>query len=196
MLTQLSGKISSYFIENNAIPADKREVYIYCFEILLSTLINFFAVIIIAVISGRIIETALFLIGFIPIRSTAGGYHADTHFRCFLILMVTYTAFILLLNIISEGSFLLFNAAFMSISLCVIFLLAPLESENKPLTNEEKHHFKKLSRLMVLGYAAVVFLIFIIAPHSNASLCISFGVLTPALSLVASKLKLSNGGSH
>lgn len=47
MFGLLSKKITCFFIKKNAIDETEREIYNYCFEILLSTLINLIAIIIV-----------------------------------------------------------------------------------------------------------------------------------------------------
>ena len=73
MIELMSKKVSSFFIVRGIIQEDDREVYVYCFEILLSTLLSFIALAILSLISGTFLETLLFLLGFVPLRLVAGG---------------------------------------------------------------------------------------------------------------------------
>jgi len=86
MIAQMSKKIALFFISNRIINEEDKEVYEYSLELLLSAVLNFSAVIILAVCTGKIMEASLFVLGFVPLRTLAGGYHAKNHFRCFSIL--------------------------------------------------------------------------------------------------------------
>lgn len=87
MITLMSKRLSSFFATNSIIKQEDAEVYEYSLEILFSTILNFVAVIIIAILTRKSLLTLLYLLGFIPLRLIAGGYHADTHFRCFGVLL-------------------------------------------------------------------------------------------------------------
>ena len=76
MITQVSKKVTSRFIMLGIIPEDGFEVYAYSFEILISSLISFLALSVAAILSGTVYYTALYLVGFMPIRLSAGGFHA------------------------------------------------------------------------------------------------------------------------
>ena len=81
----------------------ERDVYEYCFEVLLSTFLNLLAIIILAVATGLYLETLCFTISFMTLRGTAGGYHAKTHWGCFLILMLVYAIFAITLFFIPNA---------------------------------------------------------------------------------------------
>ena len=78
MLTRMAQGLSSFFISRNIIKEEDKLVYDYSFEILLSTVINLLAVIVLAYICKVVVPTIFFLLGFIAIRTTAGGFHAET----------------------------------------------------------------------------------------------------------------------
>ena len=98
MIAQLSDRLSSFFVKQGIVDAEDNDVYAYSFEILISTLISFLALLVISIWTGTVVFTLMYVVGFIPMRAIAGGFHAKTHFRCFLILMIAYSAFLLLLT--------------------------------------------------------------------------------------------------
>ena len=98
LIARMSRSISSFFIVHGVISKDEREVYNYSFEILLATVLNFLVVVILAIVSRTIPQTVFYLLGFLPLRQIAGGYHAKTHFRCLLILIFSYIVFLVLLH--------------------------------------------------------------------------------------------------
>jgi accessory gene regulator B len=81
MLPTLSEKLSSFFVRSRIIRPEDKEIYAYSAEILLATVVNFAMLYLIAILTGRAWETTMFIVGFVPLRSLAGGYHARTHFR-------------------------------------------------------------------------------------------------------------------
>lgn len=189
MISYLSKKLSSFFIENNIIQAEDRKVYDYSIEILLSTMMNFVAVAILAILFGRIPETVCFLIGFMPLRSVAGGYHARNHLRCLAILMTAYFIFIITLSVTPEWLTVIIISVSTICSVLFIFLLAPVEDKNKPLSEDEKKIFKKKSRMTILCYSLAVAVIQLVPVLRVFALSIVIGNLTVSLSLLASLIR-------
>ena len=62
MLKFLSHKMTCFFIRKNVIEQSEEETYDYCFEILLSTLLNLFSIIIIAVCTQTYLSSFLFIV--------------------------------------------------------------------------------------------------------------------------------------
>ncbi len=148
MLKFLSHKMTCFFIRKNVIEQSEEETYDYCFEILLSTLMNLFSIIIIAVCTQTYLSSFLFIVIFMIMRSLSGGYHADTHFRCFLILLFVYFGLILSIKFLPNVFFisLIFNV----FSLILYPILAPVEHYNNPMDKIKKRKLKVKSILASL----------------------------------------------
>ena len=186
---KLSEKLSLFFVLSNIIKQDDREMYSYSLEVLFSTVINFLVLYLIATLFGRVWETTLFIIGFIPLRALAGGYHAKTHFRCTLILLLAYTLFLTTTHLILPKQYFYINITFVSVSVICVWLLSPVEDKNKPISSNEKKHYRFRSRLVILLYAGVVIAGTSLFQHKIDFVCVSFGLLSASLSLVAAYIK-------
>ncbi|MEI6579834.1 MAG: accessory gene regulator B family protein [Eubacteriales bacterium] len=185
----MSKKISSFFISNNIIKEEDKEVYEYSLEILLSTLLNFAAVIILAIFTGKILEATLFVLGFIPLRALAGGYHASNHFRCFLILLFTYSMFLLTVFFIPVKVILAATIFLILSSILLIFILSPVEDSNKPLSKEETRKFKRKSRISILVYSLTVLGLSLLLSNKIFGYSLAFGIFSVSLSLLASVIR-------
>jgi len=180
--------MSSFFTERGIILDSDREVYAYSFEVLIATVINLLILLIVAVISGTSLHTGIFLLGFIPLRLVAGGYHAKNHIRCFMIMMSSYAVFLLLLFHLPSVYETLFIVTFSLLSVILVVLMAPSDDVNKPLAMVDINRFKIISRLLVTGYAVIIIFLIII-PLNKIALSITFGNLNVGLSLLANKIK-------
>jgi len=189
MITQLSKNLSSFFVVHGVIHEEDRDVYSYSLEILLSTLQSLIAIAILAVISRTVLETTLFLVGFVPLRLIAGGYHAKSHFRCFLILMFVYAVFLVILFFIPDGYVVLGSILSAILSVLLVFFFAPSEDSNKPVSSEERVRFKKKSRITIVGYATLIGLVVTFTQNSIYTLSVAIGTITVGLSLIANKIK-------
>jgi accessory gene regulator B len=189
MILRLSERISYFLQSERLIRQEDRKVYAYGFEILLSTVLNLFAVGVIAFLSGRLLESICYLAAFIPLRSLIGGFHAKNHSRCFLILMMVYGAFLFLLKNFPDAHF---GPAVFICGICstiIVFFLAPVADANKPLSSSEKKAFQKKSRIAVIAYTLATMLAFTCITEKIWPFSASLGVMTCAISLIAGKIK-------
>ena len=187
MIPCLSEKICSLFIIHGIIEQEDKEAYSYSFEILLSTLLNFLAACIVSIVTRTVIETAFYLLAFIPLRQLAGGYHAKNHQRCFWIFMCVYAVFLLIIKLLP------LSYIFITIMVCsaasggLVFQLSPIDDPNKPMSEQERIIFKRKSRIAVIGYIILTLLMFML--NETWALSISLGMISVALSLLASAIK-------
>ncbi len=132
-----------------------QEIYVYGFFIVLS-LFNFFAeALLFGVLCKVIWESLVFFALFSTIRGYAGGIHARKESTCFIcttfaILSSTYT--ISLLKKMDGCTLQLIIALLGSIA---VFAFAPLDSDEKPLSDNERYQYRCLSRVIVVALIMV-----------------------------------------
>lgn len=128
----------------------------------------------------------LFLAAFVPLRSYAGGYHADTQRACNIQSLLIVLAVYLGLRFAAVPRLLLALAA--GLSLFVIVLWAPVENSNKRLDALEKKVYGKRTRIAAaLECAAFLALLAAGSRILAQSVCSAF-LVTAAL-LAAGKRK-------
>jgi len=189
MITRMSENIASAFVLHGVIHEDDREVYSYSLELLFSTLFSLLFVAIVATLTGTLIYSALFLIGFMPLRVIAGGYHAKNHFRCFMILVFAYSVFLLLLAYMPTAHIFPAILAGTAMSIIFVFLLSPSEDNNKPLSDNQIVRLKKSSRVAVMVYAVSIFALTLALSDIRFAFALSLGVIVVGLSLLANFAK-------
>lgn len=151
----------------------EKDIYIFGLYQGAILLLNICTALIIGVILNMFLEIVVYLICFIPLRIFAGGYHAKTQLRCYIMSSVT-TVFILLgirylqqYNSIWE--FICYVLAF-----GIIWRLAPVADANKPLLDEEQISYrKKVRRNLVFLTAIAVLFYFLREPMVMAVIEIS-----------------------
>ena len=91
-MNYLVSQIVNFITEQDVISdeSDVQDFYRYGIEISISSLLNIVLVVIAGILIHHIIESIVFLTLFILIRSFTGGYHADTYFRCNLLMCTTF----------------------------------------------------------------------------------------------------------
>lgn len=149
MLFRISQRIVSVWSNEQIIQNGSEEAYVYGVQLLLSTVMNVLCIAVISVFAGKPFAWIPFLTGFIPIRITAGGFHAKTPFRCFSIFCVSYSACILLLNVVNDNLTIPWIIINSLIVMLVVYRYSPLPAANKPLSALEMKQKRMLSFMMV-----------------------------------------------
>lgn len=187
MIARLSSKMADALVASGAVREEDREIYVYGMDVLLSTAANVLCVLAIGVLLGRALETLLFLAFFIPLRSAAGGYHADTHFGCFLILLCVYGGAAALSFALPAAAVRWAPAGLSAASLAAAALFAPAPHENRPVAPKELARFRKLSILLACAETAAVLLCALLG-FSQPAFWASAGMAASAASLCAARL--------
>lgn len=143
MIDKLSNLISSKFVKHNIISEDAKDVYKYGVEISISSLIGFVITLIIGLIFNVLIQTVIFYVVFISLRSMTGGYHAETYLKCNLVFSLV-TLFVVIFSKAAcemqmPGGIL--TLLFLP-SVTSFIWIAPVENINKPIEKKKRVYWK------------------------------------------------------
>ena len=151
MFHNLAEDIAFLLIKNKVLDIEQRDVYVYGIEVILLNSIIIPVFLILSLLFNTMINFWAYLIFFLPLRTFSGGYHADTSERCLILSAIMYV-----LSIAVTRAFpLLYQNLYWKIagiiSLLVIVIMAPLISENNPLTTTQR------TRNRIVVYILLVF---------------------------------------
>lgn len=142
----------------NIIKEEDREVYCFGLKLFLATVFKALGIMVIAIFTGLIKETVVFILYFSGLRIQAGGYHAKTVLNCFIGTLILVFASIALVKILPMSYQQYYILISMVASIFLVFLYAPLESENKPLNREEKIIYRHRSlQTVIIGSIIILF---------------------------------------
>lgn len=156
MIHAWAENISSFFIDNSVISENDRKVYSYCFELLISELINILIILAVAILSKQYVNIAVFLIAFLLLRKWTGGYHANTHYGCTLILFLILTLFIVSEIVLSYNAKYILQFFNIFTSLPIICIFAPVDNSNKPIKDEQRKKFKTYCIIITVALIGVI----------------------------------------
>ena len=124
---------------HDMIPAEDEALYSYGFRQGAVFLLNIATMLCIGWLMGMVKETMTFMLTYLPLRRMAGGYHARTQLRCYLL------GIVLTISVLLAVKWLPWNLPLCSVLLLVssgiIIWLAPVEDENKPLDEAERRRY-------------------------------------------------------
>ncbi len=157
LLAKLSQRIGDDLVRSSVIEAEDAEIYIYGINQILVSVLNVSSALIIGLIFGTLLEIAVFLTAYIPLRSFAGGYHARTPLRCYiysLIMLIIVSIGLKYLHIEMWGYYAVLLAAVL-----IVLVLSPVEDNNKPLDDVEYKVYKRRAMLIAAIELAISILL-------------------------------------
>lgn len=161
MLHSLSKRIAFFVCEKtDLLPL---EIYVYGFELIISSIIETSALLLVGFLIGKIIETMLFLFSFSSIRFFSGGYHANSYLKCFAVTLVNYFLVLFLYNNLIDFSvniILAFSLVTFILSLILFIKVCPVKSKGKTILNYKMQ--KRLSVIALCINMALVMVLFYI----------------------------------
>lgn len=160
MINKVAKKSAQAFIKNNT-RFQNVEIYEYAFFIMLSTIVFLVYTIIIGTVLNVMLESVLFYFLFMLIRMYAGGYHASKETTCDIITSLSILVCVVLIRLSKTYDFQILIFVITMFSALCILVLSPLDTPEKPLTDKEYCHYRKISWSILLIISAVVLVSFI-----------------------------------
>lgn len=196
MYNTISKSITNKLVSKSLISEDKKEVYTYGFEILISTAVYALIFVLCAILTSTFITSILFFFGFYFVRKFCGGMHADSYLKCHLMSAFNHLLVIAILLTFPEAYQLLFTVVSLGICSVMIFLFAPVDHKNKRFIKTEYQSFKKKSVL----YGCIVLNVLLLTVicnlfHMNINIYVfaySLGTLSATISMLGAKIINSN----
>lgn len=173
-------------LDCKVIDEQQRAVVEYGLDLLFSSVVSLLSFALLGVIFDVEMQTFILLMTFIPLQSFGGGYHCQTHFRCWMLMMVTYllAVFVLMkLPVVVLWCGAIFGAY-------PFLKLAPIENTRAPFGEE----FGKRMRSMVIAVylTALIFAAVVSWCGSECMRPILVGVILSGVSIVCAKIKQVN----
>lgn len=155
MIHQIAVKWADWWADSHIIDAQRKEVYQYGMELLVSTFLNCALMIVVSYFIGMPYAVISYALVYIPLRLTAGGYHAGSHWMCVLYTQATFALSVIGVRALVERE-VYSLLPMMLLSGLVVFCLAPVESENNPLSANEIKRGMYRAWMLELLVAAIV----------------------------------------
>lgn len=159
LIHSVAERVASFLVIYGDADKEDKDIYTYACELIISSVVNIIVGVVISILMNKLFEGLIFMVCFALLRGVAGGYHAKTHFRCITTFACILTLSLLLLNFATPHIVIIVLGA---ISVVVIFFLAPMEHENKPITPETRIILKRNSCII----AVVLFSIIVIGTYT------------------------------
>ena len=145
---RIGKKLAGMLLRDNVISSEEVEVVEYGLENFGGSLLGMSITLLIGYCFGFLRGSFLLWLLIFPLRKNAGGYHAETKSRCLL-----YSSAILFVSVICFVQVEWLDLGYILVAgffFAIIFLLAPVENDNKRLELVEYRVYRKRARIILL----------------------------------------------
>lgn len=168
-------------ISEDIIVAEDKQLYIYGLKEGIIILLNLITVVALGILLDMLMESIIFMVTYMPLRSFAGGYHARTQIMCYLSSIVLI---VLCLYIIGQ-----INIDFISFAIMILLGIipiakfAPLADANKPICQKEKIIFRKKTK-RILSVEIIIIVFFLIMKKEMIVSAMLVGISTVGVMII------------
>jgi len=192
LIQKLSSVCAKNIISLGKVHNINEAVLRYGCELILTSIIGLLIMVGLSVLIGHPLAWVFFVMGFAPLRTTAGGYHADSHIRCY-----TVTSVMFLMGVLTVYEIRWSHFTYLAVSLftaIMVGFLAPVEAMNKPLS-AKRYRLNRNRSLILIFINCVIAVIFamleLVSEEANMYYA---GIFFASTSLVMGKIKNSLKG--
>ena len=175
-----SEKIEMLMRKNN-IDIQDTEIFEYGLSLLVNYTVTALAILTVSIYFKITLDILVFCTSFLILRSSTGGYHAESRFLCFLFSLAVTVLIPLALNRVptSLNLLILVNV----VMFCLLMENLPVENEDRPLSESEKTYHKKRSIVLYLVGFLVLFVLSLF-DITHITTVMAAGMITNSLSVI------------
>ena len=188
-MEKYSEKIIEYFYQHKIISKHDREIYLFGFIFMLRVFINILTSIIIGILCNMLVETVIFVVFTVLLRTYSGGFHSDDTRVCYLISVVTIILALLSVKFNILGFFA--GLLMLLFSLIIILKYAPVGHRNKILDKMEIKVYKNILSIIIV-VLLLLSVIFIILKFYKLVLIGEIAFFVDAIMILIAKKKYVN----
>lgn len=138
IISFICNRLADFLCEKKIIDEEEKDVYVYGYEMIFTTILGAVIVFLIAVIFARLPEAIVFFVVFVLTRQFCGGYHANTRTKCSITFVLCYL-FVLVFSKVLCVNYTWFMQAIIIVPYFVMIMgYAPITNENKPIDEDDK----------------------------------------------------------
>ncbi len=182
MIRRLSEYISNVFLKSNSIDTSQYENSIFGLEVIFISIFQITGLIITGIILHKLDKLLFFFLPFMILRTSAGGIHASSAFRCFVYSVASFLTALLLEYLFYPFKYFIYINLF--VAFILIFRYAPQDSINKPFKRNEKQKFRVMSLLISITLISIIIFIYKFYQYRSFSILASVGVLFESITLL------------
>lgn len=181
----VADKLTSCLLRKNVIGENEQELYRFGLQSGIEMMTCYLVSLVAAAYFDRIPEYLLFSLVFIPVRSYAGGLHFPSYIQCFACSCLVIGAVIFLSGRLELSPAV--SLASILLMLLLLFILRPVDHENRPVDEDEQHDFKHKLRFAIFGIGVLTVILFMMN-RTHYLVVVMLTLATAIISMLLGKL--------
>lgn len=186
-------------VAGNVISKDETAVVRYGLEVFFISFLELAAIFVLASFVGNLANTVCFFLAFIPLRVFAGGFHASTRLRCFILSLMVYGLFTTAMVFIPTTWYEWTIASSIVLTGLIVWRWSPTIHINRRFNEYDHWRFRRLSLKIFFLECLICFIMQIAFPASAASMAMALGMFSESIAIFVAVLdkqpyKRSKGG--
>lgn len=187
MIYQFATKVVKGLSDNQYISSDEIDIVSYGLFSIISKIMYGIITLIMGMFVGCIIESVCFYVFFLFIKKYAGGFHASTELRCFIISSFSILCSVCSVRLaINHKHFGWIVIALSFIAAFTICKYAPISSKEKQLDKSEVNRYKIISKRRTVTLLAISLILYSIN-LPNITFAISISIVLESIFLLFGK---------
>ena len=150
MTSWIADRIAQMLITSSLIEEGDWELYSYGFFMIIGRIYYFFVTVVTGLLMGIPFESALFYVVFMVLRTYAGGVHAKTEIACSVLTTLAMISSVLGIKQLELLDNSLFPLLMLGTGSLCILLFSPMDTNEKPLDEQEQGKYKAICVVIVL----------------------------------------------
>lgn len=179
-------KVSNKLVESEIITEEDKEIYSYGLYQGVMLILNVISILVVGVAFGMIAESIIFFTAYFVLRPYAGGYHASTQLRCYLISMLLYVLSLGFIKLIPSN--VIIYIFLWVVTSSIIVYLAPVEHVNKPLDEREQVVYKRKTRNIIIIFTLLNVLLLYFQKYNIVNCFITVNSAVTVMLLLGKKI--------
>lgn len=150
MASWIADRITQMLVTSSLIEEGDRELYSYGFFMLIGRIYFFTVTVVTGLLMDIPFESALFYVVFMVLRTYAGGVHAKTEIACSVLTTLAMISSVLGIKQLELLDNSLFPLLMLGTGSLCILLFSPMDTNEKPLDEQEQGKYKAICVVIVL----------------------------------------------
>jgi len=188
-MKSISGTMANALWNQGVIQEEDIDTCRYGLDMFILSALEIASILIIAAFVGNFFETIFLFAAFIPLRIYAGGYHADTKLKCYLISLGVYGIFTVIMNILPQELYLVLNLIVAAFSLIIVLIAAPVIHKDKAVNDIERKYYRKFSIWICSIETIIILLLAGIFPQNQYIISLAIGQAAVTVSIIVAIVK-------
>lgn len=161
MIAKKIEALADVLMENEPNENINKDIIVYGLSSVIEQGASTLTIIVLGLISGLAVESIVFLISLMLIRTYAGGYHCNKALNCYFMSSATIIIVLKIVKVTPNTYIAYITPLLLILGSLIIIKLTPIEAKTKPLDKKERKCYRKktIRNLSILCVVAVVLLL-------------------------------------